>query len=70
MSEGIRLTPARSVPPPMLDISVGEVVVDARLGIKLTRLAGESGLGRPIRHPRVQKSGARVLCGALLRRCP
>ena len=49
--------PARSNPPPMLDITVREVVDDGRLGIKLTRLAGESGLGRPIRHPRVQKSG-------------
>ncbi|MFO0741897.1 MAG: HPr(Ser) kinase/phosphatase [Labilithrix sp.] len=49
--------PARSAPPPMADISVREVVDDVRLGIKLTRLAGESGLGRPIRHPRVQKSG-------------
>jgi len=41
----------------MSDVTVGEVVSDARLGIKLTRLAGESGLGRPLRHPRVQKSG-------------
>src|ERR1700754_3552607 len=49
--------PVRSQPPPMLDITVREVVDDQRLGIKLTRLAGESGLGRPVRHPRVQKSG-------------
>ncbi len=27
------------------------------LSLALTRLAGEAGLGRPIRHPRVQKSG-------------
>ncbi len=49
--------PARSAPPPMADVTVAELIADARLGVKLTRLAGESGLGRPIRHPRVQKSG-------------
>lgn len=49
--------PTRSAPPPMLDISVREIIEDSRLGIQLTRIAGESGLGRPIRHPRVQKSG-------------
>lgn len=49
--------PARSAPPPMVDVTVAELLADARLGVKLTRLAGESGLGRPIRHPRVQKSG-------------
>jgi HPr kinase/phosphorylase len=41
----------------MTDITVREVVEDSRLGIRLRRLAGEGGLGRPIRHPRVQKSG-------------
>jgi HPr kinase/phosphorylase len=41
----------------MTDISVREVVEDSRLVIRLKRLAGEGGLGRPIRHPRVQKSG-------------
>jgi HPr kinase/phosphorylase len=41
----------------MVDVTVGELASDTRLGIKLTRLAGESGLGRPLRHPRVQKSG-------------
>jgi HPr kinase/phosphorylase len=49
--------PSKSAPPPMVDVTVGELASDARLGIKLTRLAGESGLGRPLRHPRVQKSG-------------
>ena len=49
--------PARSAPPPMVDVTVAELIEDTRLGVKLTRLAGESGLGRPIRHPRVQKSG-------------
>jgi HPr kinase/phosphorylase len=38
-------------------VTVGELVDDKRLGIALTALAGESGRGRPIRHPRVQKSG-------------
>ncbi|MBX3230071.1 MAG: HPr(Ser) kinase/phosphatase [Labilithrix sp.] len=57
MSESPSDPPARSAPPPMLDITVREVIEDTRLGIKLARLAGESGLGRPIRHPRVQKSG-------------
>jgi len=41
----------------MVDVTVAELIEDTRLGVKLTRLAGESGLGRPIRHPRVQKSG-------------
>ncbi|HVH44114.1 MAG TPA: HPr(Ser) kinase/phosphatase [Labilithrix sp.] len=49
--------PARSVPPPMVDVTVAELLDDSRLSVKLERLAGESGLGRPIRHPRVQKSG-------------
>jgi HPr kinase/phosphorylase len=41
----------------MTDVTVGELLEDSRLGVKLIRLAGESGLGRPIRHPRIQKSG-------------
>ncbi|MBX3191729.1 MAG: HPr(Ser) kinase/phosphatase [Labilithrix sp.] len=41
----------------MAEVSVGDLVTDARLATELTRLAGEAGLGRPIRHPRVQKSG-------------
>ena len=41
----------------MADVTVAEVLADARLSVKLNQLAGESGLGRPIRHPRVQKSG-------------
>ncbi len=39
------------------EITTGEFASDARLAIDLTRLAGEHGLSRPIRHPRVQKSG-------------
>jgi HPr kinase/phosphorylase len=56
-SEAGDTKPARSAPPPMVDVTVEELLEDVRLGLKLTRLAGESGLGRPIRHPRVQKSG-------------
>ncbi|HVJ89473.1 MAG TPA: HPr(Ser) kinase/phosphatase [Labilithrix sp.] len=55
-SEG-NTTLARSAPPPMADVTVAELLDDSRLGVKLTQLAGASGLGRPIRHPRVQKSG-------------
>jgi HPr kinase/phosphorylase len=40
---------------PML--SVGQLVVDPHLQIALTRLGGEEGLNRPVRHPRIQKSG-------------
>ncbi len=48
---------ARSAPPPLVDVTVDELVADGRLGLGLTLLAGASGKGRPIRHPRVQKSG-------------
>jgi len=41
----------------MAEITVGELVTDPRLATFLTLLAGESGMSRPIRHPRVQKSG-------------
>jgi HPr kinase/phosphorylase len=41
----------------MAEVTVGDLVGDPRLGLSLDRLAGEAGLGRPIRHPRVQKSG-------------
>jgi HPr kinase/phosphorylase len=39
------------------ELSAGALASDPHLGIVLKRLAGESGLERPIRHPRVQKSG-------------
>jgi HPr kinase/phosphorylase len=51
------VTEAASNPPPMTEVTVGELAADPRLGLALTRLAGEAGLGRPLRHPRVQKSG-------------
>ena len=41
----------------MTEVTVAELANDPRLGLSLQRLAGEAGLGRPIRHPRVQKSG-------------
>src|SRR5437660_11355122 len=41
----------------MAEVTIGDLVADPRLGLQLTRLAGEAGLGRPIRHPRVQKCG-------------
>ncbi|MBS2013479.1 MAG: HPr(Ser) kinase/phosphatase [Deltaproteobacteria bacterium] len=41
----------------MSEVKVSDLIEDSRLALELTRLAGEAGLGRPIRHPRVQKSG-------------
>jgi HPr kinase/phosphorylase len=40
-----------------LTITTRELVEDGQLGLDLRRVAGERGLGRPIRHPRVQKPG-------------
>src|SRR5712671_1225305 len=48
-----RGTPEESVP----RLTVGQLVVDPNLEIELKRLAGEAGLERPLRHPRVQKNG-------------
>jgi HPr kinase/phosphorylase len=44
-------------PDPKIVISTGALSNDPDLSITLRRVAGERGLGRPIRHPRVQKSG-------------
>jgi HPr kinase/phosphorylase len=38
-------------------LTVGQLVEDARLGVKLRRIAGQGGLERPLNHPRVQKNG-------------
>lgn len=38
-------------------LTAGELAADSELEIRLDRLAGEAGLDRPIRHPRVQKNG-------------
>jgi HPr kinase/phosphorylase len=42
---------------PTLEITAGELAAAERLGVRLKRVAGETGLSRPIRHPRIQKSG-------------
>src|SRR5215471_7488800 len=39
------------------ELTVRELVEDRQLAIQLRRVAGEAGLDRPLRHPRVQKSG-------------
>jgi HPr kinase/phosphorylase len=39
------------------ELSVRELVEDPQLAIRIRRLAGETGLDRPLRHPRVQKNG-------------
>ena len=59
MSKDAREVPAAalSVPPPMSEITVEQLVADSRVSLVLTILAGGAGLGRPVRHPRVQKSG-------------
>jgi HPr kinase/phosphorylase len=40
-----------------LVITTGALVTDPDLVVTLRRVAGEKGIGRPVRHPRVQKSG-------------
>lgn len=52
--------PARfppSDPPKLRDVTVREVLGDARLAVPARLVAGEGGLDRPLHHPRVQKSG-------------
>jgi HPr kinase/phosphorylase len=39
------------------ELTVRELAADPRLNIELTRISGEGGLDRPLRHPRVQKNG-------------
>ena len=41
----------------VIEISVRDLAGDPHLSIRMRRLAGEAGVLRPIRHPRVQKSG-------------
>src|ERR1700689_2782791 len=41
----------------MPELPVREVVEDTNLAITVRRVAGEAGLDRPLRHPRVQKNG-------------
>jgi HPr kinase/phosphorylase len=49
--------PPASAPEPSVELSAGALASDHQLTVRLRRLAGEAGLDRPIRHPRVQKSG-------------
>jgi HPr kinase/phosphorylase len=44
------------------ELTVRQLVEDPHLSIELRRVAGEGGLDRPLRHPRVQKNGL-VLAG-------
>lgn len=46
-----------SEPPTSLETCVRSMSTDERLDVTLRLVAGEGGLSRPIRHPRVQKSG-------------
>src|SRR5580704_7729786 len=39
------------------ELTVRELTEDPELSIELRRIAGESGMDRPLRHPRVQKNG-------------
>jgi HPr kinase/phosphorylase len=39
------------------ELTVRQLVEDPQLAIRLQRVAGEAGLDRPLRHPRVQKNG-------------
>src|SRR5258708_28618994 len=38
-------------------LTVRQLAEDSQLGVTLRRIAGEAGLDRPLRHPRVQKNG-------------
>src|SRR5207302_9914193 len=40
-----------------IEVTVRDLEKDPNLSIQLRRVAGEAGLVRPLRHPRVQKSG-------------
>ena len=51
------MTEGYSSPPPMAEVTVGDLLADSRLALELTLLGGAAGMGRPVRHPRIQKSG-------------
>src|SRR5580658_4393304 len=55
MSEASRDNGAQKETIPTL--TVRQLAEDPQLSIQLRRLAGEEGLERPLRHPRVQKNG-------------
>jgi HPr kinase/phosphorylase len=44
-------------PKQTLEITTGQLASDERLSVRLKCIAGEAGFMRPIRHPRIQKSG-------------
>src|SRR5260370_623814 len=46
-------TPNGTIP----ELTVRQLVEDQQLAVTLRRIAGEGGLDRPLRHPRVQKNG-------------
>jgi HPr kinase/phosphorylase len=52
-----RSPPPISAPEPTVALSAGVLATELEGAIRLRRLAGQAGLARPIRHPRVQKSG-------------
>ncbi|MBV9947498.1 MAG: HPr(Ser) kinase/phosphatase [Myxococcales bacterium] len=53
MPEERRATTAETIP----ELTVRQLVEDPLLAVSLRRVAGEPGLDRPLRHPRVQKNG-------------
>jgi HPr kinase/phosphorylase len=53
MPDETRKPPDESLP----RVTVAQLVGDPNLEIELKRIAGEAGLDRPLRHPRVQKNG-------------
>ena len=48
---------AKSTNETIPELTVRELIDDPQLAVDLRRVAGESGLERPLRHPRVQKNG-------------
>jgi len=46
-----------STSPQALEITAGDLATSEHLSVRLRLVAGEAGLSRPIRHPRIQKSG-------------
>jgi len=41
----------------MVEVTVGDLLGDTRLALELAPIGGAAGMARPIRHPRIQKSG-------------
>lgn len=55
MSDGPRTSAPSPAPPPVL--TVRALLSDPALSVELVLLAGEAGLDRAVKHPRIQKSG-------------